>query len=110
MGPLLANCLPARLADHFSGDDFALRCHDDFGEALFKSLAAAGLSNFRNLARGPELQLLRGRAAWGFSAAAALLSFHTKPKLIAAAFFGGAMVTSIYGLVNASWLRVTRSQ
>jgi hypothetical protein len=47
-------------------------------------------------------------AAWGFSAAAALLSFHIEPKLIAAIFFGGAMVTSIYGLVNASWLRVTR--
>jgi predicted MPP superfamily phosphohydrolase len=46
--------------------------------------------------------------AWGFSAVAALLSFHIEPKLIAAIFFGGAMVTSIYGLVNASWLRVTR--
>jgi hypothetical protein len=47
-------------------------------------------------------------AAWIFSAAAALVSFHIEPKLIAAAFFGGAMVTSIYGLANASWLRVTR--
>jgi hypothetical protein len=47
-------------------------------------------------------------AAWGFSAVATLLSFHIEPKLIAAIFFGGAMVTSIYGLVNASWLRVTR--
>jgi len=47
-------------------------------------------------------------AAWGFSAAAALLSFHIEPKLIAAIFFGGATVTSIYGLANASWVRVTR--
>jgi len=47
-------------------------------------------------------------AAWGFSAVAALLSFHIEPKLIAAMFFGGAIVTSIYGLANASWLRVTR--
>ena len=60
MEPLLENCLHARLADHFSGDDFALRCHDDFGEALFKPLAAVGLSNFRDLARGLELQLFRG--------------------------------------------------
>jgi hypothetical protein len=29
--PLLESCLHARLADHFSGADFALRCHDDFG-------------------------------------------------------------------------------
>ena len=47
-------------------------------------------------------------AAWIFSAAAAMLSFHIEPKLMAATFFGGAMVTSIYGLVNAFWLRVTR--
>ena len=47
-------------------------------------------------------------AAWVFSAAAALLSFHIEPELIAATFLGGAMVTSICGLVNAYWLRVTR--
>jgi hypothetical protein len=47
-------------------------------------------------------------AAWVFSEAAALLSFQIEPKLIAATFFGGAMVTSVCGLVNASWLRVTR--
>jgi hypothetical protein len=58
-----------------------------------------GVLNFSFFAAG---------AAWVFSAAAALLSFHIEPKLIAATFFGGAMVTSIYGLVNASWLRVTR--
>jgi hypothetical protein len=47
-------------------------------------------------------------AAWVFSAAVALLSLHVGRKGIAAAFFGGAMVTSLYGLFNASWLRVTR--
>jgi predicted MPP superfamily phosphohydrolase len=47
-------------------------------------------------------------AAWIFSAIAALLSFHVEPKLVAAIFFGCAVVTSIYGFVNASWLRVTR--
>jgi hypothetical protein len=46
-------------------------------------------------------------AAWIFSAAAALVSFHIEPKLIAATFFGAAIATSIYGLANASWLRVT---
>jgi hypothetical protein len=47
-------------------------------------------------------------AAWIFSAAAALLSFHIESKIIAAIFFGGAMLTSIYGLANACWLRTTR--
>ena len=47
-------------------------------------------------------------AAWIFSAAAAMVSFHIEPKVIAATFFGGAMLTSIYGLVNACWLRATR--
>jgi predicted MPP superfamily phosphohydrolase len=46
--------------------------------------------------------------AWIFSAAAALLSFHIEPKLMIATFFGAAMATSLYGLANASWLRVTR--
>jgi predicted MPP superfamily phosphohydrolase len=47
-------------------------------------------------------------AAWIFSAAAVLLRFHAGPKIIAAIFFGGAIFISIYGLVNAFWLRVTR--
>jgi predicted MPP superfamily phosphohydrolase len=47
-------------------------------------------------------------AAWIFSEAAALVSFHIEPKVIAATFFGGAVLTSICGLVNASWLRATR--
>lgn len=44
-------------------------------------------------------------AAWIFSLA---FPFHIEPKIIAAIFFGCAIVTSVYGLVNASWLRVTR--
>jgi len=47
-------------------------------------------------------------ATWIVSAAAALVSFHIEPKLIAATFFGAAVATSICGLANASWLRVTR--
>jgi predicted MPP superfamily phosphohydrolase len=47
-------------------------------------------------------------AAWLVSAAALLLPFHFEPKIIAEAFFGVAMLASIYGLVNANRLRVTR--
>jgi len=46
-------------------------------------------------------------AAWIFSAAAALVSFHIEPKFIAATFFGAVMTTSIYGVANASRLRLT---
>jgi uncharacterized protein len=45
-------------------------------------------------------------AAWIFSAA--LSPFHLEPRFIAAMFFGWAILMSIYGLVNASWLRTTR--
>jgi uncharacterized protein len=44
---------------------------------------------------------------WIFSATTALMSFHIEPELIAATFFGCAVVVSIYGLVNAFSLRVT---
>jgi predicted MPP superfamily phosphohydrolase len=36
------------------------------------------------------------------------LPFHFEPKAIAEVFFGAAMLVSIYGLVNANRLRVTR--
>jgi predicted MPP superfamily phosphohydrolase len=47
-------------------------------------------------------------AAWILSAAAALVSLPIEPKLLAATFLGAALATSVYGLANASWLRVTR--
>ena len=47
-------------------------------------------------------------AAWIVSGAARLLPFPLEPKVIAEAFFGMAMLASIYGLVNANRLRVTR--
>jgi predicted MPP superfamily phosphohydrolase len=47
-------------------------------------------------------------AAWAFSGAAALASFHAEPRLVAATFFGAALAASLYGLANAAWLRVTR--
>jgi predicted MPP superfamily phosphohydrolase len=46
-------------------------------------------------------------AIWIVSAAASLLSFHIEPKVMAEAFFGTAMLASIYGLVNGNRLRVT---
>ena len=47
-------------------------------------------------------------ATWIVSAAAMLLHFHFKPKVMAEAFFGAAMLASFYGLANANRLRVTR--
>jgi uncharacterized protein len=46
-------------------------------------------------------------AAWVFSATATLLSIHFEPKIIAEAFFGTAILASIYGLLNANRLKVT---
>jgi len=47
-------------------------------------------------------------AAWIVSAAATLLPFHFEPRVIAEACFGTAMLASVYGLLNANRLRVTR--
>jgi uncharacterized protein len=47
-------------------------------------------------------------ATWMVLAAARLTPFHFEPKAIAEAFFGMAIFASIYGLVNANRLRVTR--
>jgi predicted MPP superfamily phosphohydrolase len=47
-------------------------------------------------------------ATWIVSAAAMLLPFYFQPKAIAETFFGMALLISIYGLINANRLRVTR--
>lgn len=47
-------------------------------------------------------------AAWIFSAAAVWLPFHLDQQFIGMTFFGVAMLVSIYGLVNANWVRTTR--
>jgi predicted MPP superfamily phosphohydrolase len=47
-------------------------------------------------------------AAWLVSWAGALFSLHIDPKVIAMTFAGAALLAALYGLVNASWLRVTR--
>src|SRR5581483_8313800 len=47
-------------------------------------------------------------AVWIISAAAALFPFHYEPKVAAHVLFGLALLASICGLLNASWLRVTR--
>jgi predicted MPP superfamily phosphohydrolase len=63
------------------------------------SAAGLGVLNFAFFAAG---------AAWIISWAGALLSLHIEPKLIAGAFTGTAVLAGLYGLVNASRLRVTR--
>ncbi|HSY42620.1 MAG TPA: metallophosphoesterase [Candidatus Acidoferrum sp.] len=47
-------------------------------------------------------------AAWIFSAATVWLPFHLHQQLIGVTFFGMALLVSIYGLVNANWVRITR--
>ncbi len=63
------------------------------------SATGLGVLNFAFFAAG---------AAWILSWAGALLSLHIEPKLIAGAFTGTAVLAGLYGLVNASRLRVTR--
>jgi len=46
--------------------------------------------------------------AWIFSAAAVLLPFHVDLRLMGLTFFGIAILVSIYGLVNANRLRLTK--
>ena len=47
-------------------------------------------------------------AVWGFTAAATLLNWPIRSETIAKTFLGAALLTAIYGLVNANRLRVTR--
>ena len=47
-------------------------------------------------------------AVWIISAAATLFPFHYESKVAADVLFGLAILASIYGLLNANWLRVTR--
>jgi predicted MPP superfamily phosphohydrolase len=63
------------------------------------SATGMGVLNFAFFAAG---------AAWIFSWAAALLSLHIEPGVVAAAFAAAAGLASLYGLVNGSLLRVTR--
>jgi uncharacterized protein len=63
------------------------------------SAIGVGVLNFAFFAAG---------AAWIVSGAGALLSLNIEPKLIATVFAGAALLAGLYGLVNGSWLRVTR--
>ncbi len=47
-------------------------------------------------------------AVWILSAAAALFPFHYEAKVAADVLFGLAILASIYAILNANWLRVTR--
>ena len=63
------------------------------------SAAWLGLLNFAFFAAA---------AAWIFSAAAILLNWQISSETIAKTFLGAALLAGIYGLINASRLRVTR--
>ena len=55
-----------------------------------------------------NLSFFAACAAWIVAAASLLLPFHIAPGLIATTCLGTVAFASIYGLINASWLRVTR--
>lgn len=84
----------------FIAATFLARRYSSFGLRLVYRISAVwlGVLNFSFFA---------ACAAWIVSAAATILSFHFESKIIAEAFFGTAMLASIYGLLNANRLRVT---
>jgi predicted MPP superfamily phosphohydrolase len=77
------------------------RRYSNFGLRLLYRISAVwlGILNFSFFAAG---------ATWIVLAATTLLPFHIEPKIIAEALFGVALLISIYGLLNANRLRVTR--
>jgi len=92
--------IPPGLTLAFVTTTFLGRRSSSFGLRLVYRISAVwlGVLNFSFFA---------ACAAWLVSAAATLLPFHFEPKDIAEAFFGMAMLASIYGLLNANHLRVT---
>ncbi len=52
--------------------------------------------------------LFAAMACWITGGVSKLLGWHLNPKVIGAAIYGFAILTSVYGLLNAAWLRVTR--
>lgn len=47
-------------------------------------------------------------SAWIIYGGARLLGFHPNRRVLAIAFFGTALLTSLYGMANAAWTRVKR--
>jgi predicted MPP superfamily phosphohydrolase len=85
----------------FIATTFLGRRYSRFGLRLVYRISAVwlGVLNFSFFA---------ACAVWMVSAAAVLLRFHFQPKIVAEASFAAALLASIYGLVNANRLRVTR--
>ena len=77
------------------------RRYSNFGLRLLYRISATwlGVLNFSFFA---------ACATWIISATATLLPFHIEPKVIAETFFTIAVLASLYGLANASRLRVRR--
>jgi predicted MPP superfamily phosphohydrolase len=77
------------------------RRYSSFGQRLIYRISAVwlGILNFSFFA---------ACAAWIVLAVATLLPFHIEPKLIDDTLFCAALLLSLYGLLNANRLRVTR--
>ena len=93
--------IPPGLTLAFVTTTFLGRRYSSFGLRLLYLISAVwlGILNFSFFA---------AYASWIVSVTDTLSSFHFEPKIVAETFFGGAMLASIYGLLNASRLRITR--
>src|ERR1700723_2426194 len=93
--------IPPGLTLAFVATTFLGRRSSSFGLRLVYRISAVwlGVLNFSFFA---------ACAAWIVSAAAMLLPLHFEPKATAEAFFGTAMLISVYGLIKANRLRVSR--
>lgn len=92
--------VPPGLTLAFITTTFLGRRYSSFGLRLLYLISAVwlGILNFSFFA---------AYSIWIVSVTATLSSFHFEPKIVAETFFGGAMLASIYGLWNASRLRIT---
>jgi len=93
--------IPPALTLAFVAATFLGRRYSGFGLRRVYQISAVwlGILNFSFFA---------ACAAWIVSIAALWLPIHFQPKTIAETFFSMALVASIYGLINANRLRVTR--
>jgi uncharacterized protein len=93
--------IPPALTLAFVASTLLGRRQSNFGLRLVYRISAVwlGVLNFSFLA---------AVAAWIVLGAARLLPFHLEPKVIAGTCFGAALLVSLYGILNANRLRVTR--
>jgi uncharacterized protein len=68
---------------------------------LYYTLAAVWLGTFNYL-------FIAACAWWLIYGLTALAQIPVSPQILAAVLFGSALATSVYGLINANWIRVKR--